>query len=216
VLVQPRFAMERMRDVRRVVAGNPWALLVSGGPLGLAAAHLACLLDSDHDPGSDAQELVIVGHTMRADPRSKDLSSGNEVLLVFQGPNGYISSAWYETSPSISTWNFVSVHVFGVPQVLAGEEGFSVLQRTIERFEVVREPGWRLSGESLEYARRIAPGTVPFRLRATRVEAKAKLSQDEAPEIQDRVVSALERPGPYHQPSLAAEMRSALKRRSRD
>jgi transcriptional regulator len=54
---------------------------------------------------------------------------------------------------------------------------------------------------------------VPFRIRARRVEAKAKLSQDKAPEIQDRVIAALERPGPYRQPKLAAEMRRVLGRR---
>jgi transcriptional regulator len=36
------------------------------------------------------------------------------------------------------------------------------------------------------------------------------LSQDKALETQDRVIAALERPGPYWQPKLAAEMRRIL------
>jgi transcriptional regulator len=211
MLLQRYYAIERMAEVRRLIAANGWALLATAGADGLRASHLPCLLDPEHDPGGRARELVIVGHTARADPTSSYLSEGCEALLVFQGPHGYISAAWYERVPSIPTWNFTAVHVYGVPQVLEGEEGFAVLERTVEQFEAVREEPWRLAG-SMDYARRIAPGTVPFRLRATRVEAKAKLSQDKPPEVQDRVIAALERSGPYHQPRLAEEMRRVLDR----
>jgi transcriptional regulator len=209
MLVQRRYAIEKMAEVRRLIAANGWALLATAGAHGLRASHLPCLLDPEHDPGGRARELVIVGHTARADPTSRHLGEGREALLVFQGPHGYISAAWYESGPSIPTWNFTAVHVYGVPQVLEGDEGFAVLERTVEHFEAVREEPWRLAG-SMEYARRIAPGTVPFRLRATRVDAKAKLTQDKPPEVQDRVIAALERSGPYNQPRLAEEMRRVL------
>jgi transcriptional regulator len=57
------------------------------------------------------------------------------------------------------------------------------------------------------YARTIASDVVSFRLRSTRIEAKAKLSQDKLPDIQRRVIAALEEPGPYQQARLAEEMR---------
>ena len=199
--------MASMRDVRRVVSENGFALLTATGPDGIRAAHMPCLLDPDHDPGGDAEELVVVGHTARADPVSRYLEEGRELLLVFQGAHGYISPDWYEAEPYVPTWNFVAVHVHGVPEVLEGDEGFAVLERTVDQYEAARERPWRLAGQSLDYARRIAAGTVPFRLRATRVDAKAKLSQDKPEEIRDRVADALERPGPYSDPGLAAEMR---------
>lgn len=204
--------MAGMRDVRRLVSENGFAMLTASGPDGLRASHMPCLLDAEHDPGGDAEELVIVGHTARADPVSRYLEDGRELLLVFQGAHGYISPGWYEAEPYVPTWNFVAVHVHGAPQVLEGEEGFAVLERTVEHYEAARERPWRLAGQSLDYARRIAAGTVPFRLRATSVEAKAKLSQDKPAEIQDRVAEALERPGPYHHPGLAAEMRDSRRR----
>ena len=206
MLVQRHYAMG-MGDVRGLVRGNGWAVLVTDG---LRAAHVPCLLDPEHDPGGDDERLVLLSHTARADPASDGLTTGREIMLLFQGPNGYISPAWYEAAPFVPTWNFTAAHVYGVPEILAGAEGFAVLERTVEHFEAARESPWRLEGDSLPYARRIAPGTVPFRLRASRVEAKAKLSQDKAPEIQERVIAALERPGPYRQPGLAAEMRRVL------
>jgi transcriptional regulator len=51
---------------------------------------------------------------------------------------------------------------------------------------------------------------LPFRLRASRLEAKAKLSQDKSAAIRERVITALDRPGPYRQPRLAVEMRREL------
>jgi transcriptional regulator len=207
MLVQRHYAMAGMAEVRRLITAYGWAVLVTHG---LRAAHVPCLLDADHDPGGDEESLVVLSHTARIDPASEELASGGEVLIVFQGPNGYISPAWYEAGPYVPTWNFMVAHVYGVPELLEGDEGFAVLERTVDHFEAARESPWRLDGESLPYARRIAPGTVPFRLRATRVEAKAKLSQDKPPEVQDRVIAGLERPGPYRQPELAEEMRRAL------
>jgi transcriptional regulator len=51
---------------------------------------------------------------------------------------------------------------------------------------------------------------VPFRLRSVTVRAKAKLSQDKPREIQERVISALEEPGPFRNPALASEMERVL------
>jgi transcriptional regulator len=97
-----------------------------------------------------------------------------------------------------------------VPELLEGQEAFSVLALTVEHFEAARDDPWTLQGSSLDYAHRIAPGTVRFRLRSVTVRAKAKLSQDKPREIEERVVAALEEPGPYANPALASEMRRVL------
>ena len=210
MLAQRHYAIESMAEVRRVIAEHGWSLLVTGGAGGLAVAHVPCLLDPKHDPGGDARELVVIGHAARHDPAVARLADGGEALLVFQGPHGYVSPAWYEDGPYVPTWNFVVVHLYGVPEVLEGAEAFDVLVRTVDHFEAARDEPWRLEGDALEHAHRIASGTLPFRLCATRIDAKAKLSQDKPRAVQERVVVALEAEGPYRQPELAAEMRRTL------
>lgn len=205
--VQPHYAMAGLDEVRVLIRQHGWAVLVTGAPDGLRAAHVPCLLDPEQDRGGEEPELVILGHTAREDPVSADLQLGREVLLIFQGPHGYVSPDWYGAGPFVPTWNFTAVHVYGAPELLQAAAGFAVLQRTVEHFEAARETPWRLAGDALTYARRIAAGTVPFRLRSTRVQGKAKLSQDKPPEIRQRVIAALEQPGPYRQPRLAEEMR---------
>ena len=201
-------------DVERLIHSHGWATLVTTGEAGTGAAHVPCLLESpptDHDDPVD-EDLVILGHTARADPVSRDIARGREALLIFQGPHGYISPAWYEAGPYVGTWNYTSVHVRGVPEVLEGDAGFDVLRRTQSHFEAAMNEPFDLD-PVLDFAKAIAAGTVPFRLVASSVDAKAKLSQDKPREVQDRVMAALERPGPYSQPTLAAEMRR-LKRSS--
>jgi transcriptional regulator len=58
-----------------------------------------------------------------------------------------------------------------------------------------------------ESARRIAKGTVGLRLRVTRFDARAKLSQNKAPEVVERIIAALDGDGPYSSALLAEEMR---------
>jgi transcriptional regulator len=210
MLERAEYAMKSMEDVRRLIREHGWALLVVGSSGDLRAAHVPCLLDPVHDAGGAGEQLVIIGHTARADPVVSELLSGQEVLLVFQGPNGYISPAWYGEGPSPPTWNFTAVHVRGIPQVLEGGEAFSVLERTVEHFEAARDDPWELCGDALAYARRIAHETAPFRVRSAAIQAKAKLSQDKPRRIQDRVIAALEEGGPYRNTQLAAEMRRVL------
>jgi transcriptional regulator len=213
MLERAEYAMTSMQEVRRLIREHGWAVLVVGSSGDLRAAHVPCLLDPVHDAGGAGEQLVIIGHTARADPVVAELLSGQEVLLVFQGPNGYISPAWYGEGPSPPTWNFTAVHVRGIPEVLEGGEAFSVLERTVEHFEAAQDDPWELRGDALAYARRLAHETVPFRVRSAAIQAKAKLSQDKPRRIQDRVIAALQEGGPYRNAQLAAEVRHVLQRR---
>jgi predicted FMN-binding regulatory protein PaiB len=105
MLERAEYAMTSMQDVRRLIRNHGWAVLVVGRSGDLQAAHVPCLLDPVHDARGAAEQLVIIGHTARADPVVSALRSGQQVLLVFQGPNGYISPAWYGEGPSPPTWN---------------------------------------------------------------------------------------------------------------
>lgn len=210
MLVQRRYAMGSMAEVRRLIEAHGWAMLVTGRSGGLAVAHVPCLLDPNRDPSGNAEELVVIGHAARNDPAVAQLADGGEALLVFQGPHGYISPTWYVDGPYVPTWNFTAVHLYGVPEVLEEEAAFAVLEQTVDHFESAFDHPWRLEGTAMEHAHRIAAGTLPFRLRPTRIDAKAKLSQDKPRTVQERVVVALEADGPYHQPELAQEMRRTL------
>lgn len=200
----PSFTLADVTEMRRVIDANPWATIMSAGDDGLVASHYAVLLDDARD------DLTIVGHVGRPD----DLIHGmgdREMLVVFQGPHGYVSPGWYGDVPAVPTWNYTAVHLAGVPEILSAEENLVVLDRLVARFESrMAEPRlmWERPNDPA-YVERLSSGTVGFRLTPTRVVAKRKLSQNKPAETIETVIAALDGEGPYANPALAAEMRRA-------
>jgi transcriptional regulator len=200
----PSFTLADVAEIRRVIEANPWATIISSGPDGLVASHYAVLLDDDRD------DLTIVGHVGRPDDQIHGMGE-REMLVVFQGPHGYISPGWYGDVQAVPTWNYTAVHLSGVPEILSAEENLEVLDRLVQRFEG-RMPDPRLMWERPNdetFVNRLAAGTVGFRLSPARVVAKRKLSQNKPTQTVETIIAELEGDGPYAQPGLAQEMRRA-------
>ncbi|BDV30774.1 FMN-binding negative transcriptional regulator [Microbacterium terricola] len=200
----PSFAMTDVAELRRLIAQNPWVTLVSSTPEGLVASHYAVLLDDDRD------DLTIVGHVGKPDDLIHGLGE-RELLVVVQGPHGYISPGWYGEVANVPTWNFVSAHLTGVPEILSPEENLRVLDRLVAHFESGREDPrllWERPNDA-DFVRRLEKGTVGFRLTPTRVVAKRKLSQNKSPEVVDTIIMELSEGGSAPNPALAAEMARA-------
>jgi len=197
--------MTDVAELRRVIDQNPWMTLVSATDDGLVASHYAVLLDEDRD------DLSIVGHVGKPDDAIHGMGE-RELLVIVQGPHGYISPGWYDDGPNVPTWNFVSVHLSGIPEVLTAEENLRVLDRLVARLEQSM-PQPRLMWEppnDEDYVRRLERGTVGFRLTPTKVVAKRKLSQNKTDEVVDTIIAELEAgSGPYADPRLPGEMRRA-------
>ena len=205
----PSFAMTDVGELRRVVEQNPWATLVSSTADGLVASHYAVLLDDSSD------DLTVVGHVGKPDDLILGLGD-RELLIILQGPHGYISPGWYGESPSVPTWNFVTLHLRGVPELLPTEENLRVLDRLVARFEApMSEPRmlWERPNTP-DFVERLERGTVGFRLTPTSVTAKRKLSQNRPVEVVDHIIRELDGDGPHRNAPLAAEMRRANEARA--
>ena len=197
----PQFALDDADEIRRLIRENPWATLVTQSSNGLVASHYPVLLDDSRD------ELSIVTHLGRPDERVHELPE-HELLVIVQGPHGYISPSWYGERVDVPTWNFITAHLSGTPELLDGEENLAVLARLVDRFEDHVETPRRLNGTPADrdHARRLSRGTVGLRLTPTRIVAKRKMSQNKPPEVVGRVIDELEGDGPYASPALAREM----------
>jgi transcriptional regulator len=157
------------------------------------------------DPG--ASGVSILGHLARTDAEEHQVGECDAVVVV-QGTHGYISPTWYVGGPYVPTWNYVTAHLHGRLEVLDATATYDVLERTVDHFESVRPRPFRMS-DVKEYADRLAPAVVGFRLVPRRVAAKAKLSQDKPAEDRDGVLRGLADPDDVHgDPGLAAVMRA--------
>jgi transcriptional regulator len=200
MLQQRMYAIDDDDELRRLAHRHPWVTLASDASgSSPVVSHLPVIVDPDADG------LVLLGHLPRPDAAEHGLGS-RDVVMIVQGPHGYISPSWYETGPYVSTWNFVVVHAYGRPELLDEAATFDVLTRTVDRFETERPEPWRLDSVP-EYAATLAPQVVGFRLRPERIVGKAKLSQDKPAEVYRRVVAALDVDPVHGNPELAAAMR---------
>ncbi len=200
----PSFTLADQAEIRRVIDANPWATIVSSTEDGPLASHYVVLLDDDGDG------LTVVGHVGRPDDVLHGLGD-RELLVIFQGPHGYVSPGWYGDVPAVPTWNYTAVHLSGVPEILTAEENLAVLDRLVERFEgALPHPRrmWERPNDPA-FIERLAAGTVGFRLTPTRVVAKRKLSQNKPAETVADVIAELRADGPYANPALADEMQRA-------
>ncbi|WP_146841677.1 FMN-binding negative transcriptional regulator [Cellulomonas composti] len=193
----PRYLMTDPAEVKALVRAHPWATFVSATSRGLVASHYPVLLEEDDD------SIVILSHFGRPDDELHELGR-HEILVIVQGPHDYVSASWYDPGDIVSTWNHVTAHLYGTPQLLSDEENYAVLSRLTDHFEDGRPGGRHLSDDEAG-TRRIAKGTVGLRMVVDRFDARAKLSQNKAPHVRDHITTQLEPTNP----DLAAAMRDA-------
>lgn len=199
----PSFTLASEDGVKRLIREHPWATIVSmTDAAGLVASHYPVLLDE----GADG--IVLLTHVGRPDEQVHELGQ-HEMLVIVQGPHGYISPGWYDANPAVPTWNFVTAHLHGTPQLLEPDENLRVLDALVDHFEqrLPEARSMRSTPENAAYAERISAGTVGLRIPITRFEAKNKMSQNKPAETVDRIIAELEGDGPYASAALAAEMR---------
>lgn len=196
----PTYLMTDLAEVKRLIREHPWATFVSPTSAGLAASHYPVILDEE------TEDITIVSHFGRPDDILHELGQ-HEILVIIQGPHDYISSSWYAPGDLIPTWNHVTAHLYGTPEVLSAEENYAMLGLLTDHFEQ-HQPHGRSLSEDEEGTRRAAKGTVGLRMRVTRFDARVKLSQNKTPEVAHGIINHLDATNP----ALANEMRKARSR----
>jgi transcriptional regulator len=163
---------------------NPFAILVSNADGVPFATHVPVLIEEHAD------QLVVRSHMARANPHWKSMKEGKESLIIFHGPHAYISPSLYEIRESVPTWNYAAVHVYGEPTLFSGEESLTeTLNQMINTFESSYMAQW--SEMSEEYRSRMMKHIVGFEIKAKRLEAKFKLSQNRTKGEQARIIESL-------------------------
>ena len=113
----PAFREDRLEVQHELIRAHPLGLLITAGPAGLLANPFPFLLDAD---GTPLGTLRL--HIARANPHWREFDAIDECLVVFQGPQDYVTPSWYatkrETGKVVPTWNYAMVHVWGRPRVV--------------------------------------------------------------------------------------------------
>ena len=183
--------------------------LVTLTPRGLVATTLPLL----HEPDG-GEHGRLVGHLARTNDQWRHTE--HEAMVIVRGGDGYISPTWYPSKAEhgrvVPTWNYLTAHVYGT---LVSHDDPAWLADLVDRLtrrhegQLAQRTGgepWSASDAPEAYLRGQLRAIVGVELVITRIEAKAKLSQNRPDADIDGVVSGLERAGRH---DLAATVAAA-------
>ena len=187
------FAEHDLPTLFAFLEAQPLAALVTDSkPAGLFATHLPLVLDRTR--GSMG---TLIGHFARANPHHAHIAGGaTEALVIFAGPDAYITPTWYrtkqETGRVVPTWNYVAVHAYGTlrlrddPQFLRQH-----LEALVSRHEKDRVHPWHVSDAPEDFIAQQMKAIVAIELVIDRLEGKWKMSQNRSAADIDGVIGGL-------------------------
>lgn len=175
--IPSQFRIEDLREMHRVITAAPLAHFVTYGADGLTATPLPFLLDPD-----EGRFGTLYGHLARANPQWRT-GTTDEALVIFSGPDAYISPGWYATKALtgkvVPTWNYVAVHAYGVAEFF---DDAARLRDIVTRLTDVHEAGegapWAVSDAPADFVAAQLRAIVGVRVPITRIEGKRKMGQN--------------------------------------
>lgn len=169
------------------------------------ASHLPLFLES-----AAGSQGTLIGHMARANPHWQDMQADAEVLVTFHGAHAYVSPAWYAAqSMAVPTWNYMAVHAYGKARILPQEELVQALHKLVDENESAYAQPWKLE-ITQEMREKMLGAIVGFEIVLSRIEGKFKLSQNQSPEDQQRVIVKLAGQADADSQRVAAQMSKRL------
>jgi transcriptional regulator len=185
------FAPRSEEQVLRLVVGNPLAWVVSDDEDGFRATPLPLR------PRVAAGRIeALEGHMARSNPQREALMRNGRALLLFSGPQGYISPSWVGDRSWAPTWNYAVVQFL---VTIAFDETPARLDAHLDDLVTAMERGrpgaWSIPEMGARYER-IRRHIVPFEAKVVERRAKFKLGQDERDTVFADIAAGLERERP--------------------
>jgi transcriptional regulator len=110
------FREERLETLHELIRAHPLATLITAGPAGLTANLVPFILAETGGKGT------LRAHIAKVNDQVEALAGGAETLVIFHGPEAYITPSWYPSKKEhgrvVPTWNYAVVQVRGTPRVV--------------------------------------------------------------------------------------------------
>lgn len=160
---------------------------------------------------------ALHGHLARDNPQWK-LPAQGEALVIVRGPDAYISPSWYASKAEhgrvVPTWNYVTAHVYGrftVHDDAAWTE--DLVRRLTAKHEAGSARPWAVDDAPPEFIAGQLRAIVGVELRISRIEAKAKLSQNRPAADVEGVIDGLRARGDARSADAVARARDSARAR---
>lgn len=193
-----------------LIDAHPLGAWVCAGPAGLIANHVPFFLDRQRGPLG-----TLVGHVARANTVWRELGTATPSVVMFQGPQAYITPGWYPGKAAhgrvVPTWNYAVTHAHGVARVIEDRDWLlAMLNRLTAANEAGRSAPWRIDDAPADYIDRMLRAIVGIEIPIERLKGKLKASQDE--DLPDRIgtVESLRQSSRDEDRAVAALVQSAI------
>ncbi len=174
----PAFREDRLQVQHDLIRKHPLGLLVTVGHDGPLASPLPFVLDS-----SASTLGTLRGHLARGNTQWKESRLDINALVIFQGPDVYVSPSWYqtkqETGKVVPTWNYATVHARGKLRVIEDADWLSAqIAELTNQMEGQRAQPWAVSDAPSDYIESQIKGIVGLEIGIAEIEGKWKVSQN--------------------------------------
>lgn len=192
----PKLFKETNTEVlHRLISTHPFASMITYTTTGIDANHIPFIVNPDPPPLG-----TLRGHIARANPLWRNLVDSPETMVIFQGPQTYVSPSWYptkkETGKVVPTWNYAVVHVHGKLRFIHDKEWLlDFLQTLTQKHEADRDQPWQVSDAPVEFIERMLRAIVGIEVDIIRLEGKWKVSQNRPEQDRQGVIEGLLKDG---------------------
>jgi transcriptional regulator len=179
--IPSKFKQHEENQLIEIMREYPFATLVTLSESGIEATHLPVILNK-----VDGKNIVQA-HISKANKIWESVKEGSEILLIFNGPNCYISPNYYptkqESGKAVPTWNYVVVHVKGTISFIHDEKWiYHMIDSLTQEHESKQDFPWSISDAPDTYINRMLPAIVGIEISIDSIEGQWKLSQNQ-PEV---------------------------------
>jgi transcriptional regulator len=190
--VPKHFEESQPELLHRLIRTGPFGTLVTMTATGLEANHLPLLVATEPSPFG-----TLRGHLARANAQWSSFDPAVEALVIFQGPQAYVSPSWYptklETGKVVPTWNYAVVHAYGQLRIVQDRDWLRRhVSELTNQHEAARKEPWQVSDAPVEFIETMLGAIVGVELQITRLVGKGKLSQNRSGADREGVIAGLE------------------------
>lgn len=199
----PAFVEKREPELIAIMEAASLPVLISRTATGLTATHLPLRYQAPER---------LIGHFAKANAHWREFLSEEDSLAIFTAAEGYISPSWYATKAEhgkvVPTWNYQAVHATGRLEIIeAPGPLLEIVTQLTNHYEQPRAHPWAVSDAPDDYIASQLKGIVGVVLHISKLEGKAKLSQNKSRADRDGVINGLS----TQNPALAEAMAKTLK-----
>lgn len=174
----PAFREDRIEILHQAIVAYPLAMLVTSGACGISANLVPFTLQSDA-----GERGVLQAHLAKANSQLADLRAGAEALVIFQGPQAYVSPSWYPTKrvhgKVVPTWNYVMVQARGRPAIIDDPDWLRMqIDALTGQQEQYQPEPWSVADAPASYIEGQLKGITGIEIAIARIEGKWKVSQN--------------------------------------